>query len=171
TVFDGDDRIVTGELGEILGLSLWIARLPFAFIDVVAILEELGCRAIEAKSDIFTRLEASLLNRLHDEIEGSLGILQIRSKSAFIADIGVVTGILEALLERVENFRTITNSFTNGRSADRKNHEFLEIDRIVGMCAAIDDVHHGNRQDMGVCAADVAVKRQTGCLGCSLGNG
>ena len=30
--------------------------------------------------------------------------------------------------------------------ADRHDHEFLEIDRIVGMHAAVDDVHHRHRQ-------------------------
>ncbi len=56
-------------------------------------------------------------------------------------------------------------------SADRNDHELLEVDRVVGMGAAIDDVHHRNRQDMGVRTADIAVQRQTGGLGGSLGDG
>src|SRR5690606_4433641 len=151
TIFDSDDRIVAGELGEILGLSLWIARLAFAFIDVITVLEKFGRSAVEAKSNIFTRLETGLFDRFHDVIERSLGILQIRSKAAFIANIGVVTGILQTLLEGMENFRAITNSFTNGRSPHWQNHELLEINRIVSMCTAINDIHHGDRQNMGIC--------------------
>src|SRR5690606_41364191 len=51
TIFDSDDRIVAGELGEILGLSLWIARLAFAFIDIITVLEEFGRSTVEAKSN------------------------------------------------------------------------------------------------------------------------
>ena len=39
------------------------------------------------------------------------------------------------------------------------------------MRAAIDDVHHRHRQDMGVGAADIAVERQAGRLGRRLGDG
>ncbi len=31
--------------------------------------------------------------------------------------------------------------------ADRHDHEFLEVDRVVGVLAAVDDVHHRHRQD------------------------
>ena len=41
-------------------------------------------------------------------------------------------------------------------AGDRQNHELLDVDRIVGMRAAIDDVHHRQRQHMGVRAADIA---------------
>src|SRR5690606_31951758 len=47
----------------------------------------------------------------------------------------------------------------------------LEVDRIVGMGAAIDDVHHGNGQNMGIGAAHITVERQAGRFGSSLGNG
>jgi hypothetical protein len=41
--------------------------------------------------------------------------------------------------------------------ADRHDHEFLNVDRVVGMFAAVDDVHHRHRQDAGRGAADIAV--------------
>ncbi len=46
------------------------------------------------------------------------------------------------------------------RRADRHDHELLEVDRIVGVGAAVDDIHHRGRQDARRRAADVAVKRQ-----------
>ena len=46
------------------------------------------------------------------------------------------------------------------RRADRHDHEFLEVDRVVGMLAAVDDVHHRHRQDMRRDAADIAIERQ-----------
>ena len=39
------------------------------------------------------------------------------------------------------------------------------------MGAAVEDVHHGDRQDVGVRAAEVLVKRQAGGLGGGLGHG
>ncbi len=39
------------------------------------------------------------------------------------------------------------------------------------MGAAIDDVHHRHRQKMGVRAADIAIERQAGGFGGSLGDG
>ncbi len=43
---------------------------------------------------------------------------------------------------------------------DRLDHEFLDVDRVVGVLAAIDDVHHRHRQRAGIDAADVAVEGQ-----------
>ena len=51
-----------------------------------------------------------------------------------------------------------TASRIDGRG-DRHDHEFLDVDRVVGMLAAVDDVHHRNRQDAGRGAADVAEER------------
>ena len=42
---------------------------------------------------------------------------------------------------------------------------------IVGMLAAIDDVHHRHRQGAGIDAADIAVERQTEIRRGGLGDG
>ena len=76
-----------------------------------------------------------------------------------------MAGRVEGLLERVEDFRPHAHGFAEAFGADRHDHEFLEIDRIVGMCAAIDDIHHGHRQCAGGGAADITIERQTGRLG------
>jgi hypothetical protein len=39
------------------------------------------------------------------------------------------------------------------------HHEFLEVDRGVGVRAAVDDVHHGDGQDLGVGTAEVLEER------------
>src|SRR5882757_1189831 len=43
--------------------------------------------------------------------------------------------------------------------ADWQDHEFLEVDRVVGMHAAIDNVHHRHRQRPRRSAADVTIQR------------
>ena len=60
-------------------------------------------------------------------------------------------------------------SFVGG--ADRADHELLESDRGVGVGATVDDVHHRNREDIGVGTADVAIQRKAHILGGSFGNG
>ena len=48
------------------------------------------------------------------------------------------------------------------RRAHRDDHELLEVDRVVGVRAAVEHVHHRHRQDVGAdpVAAEVAVQRQ-----------
>ena len=51
------------------------------------------------------------------------------------------------------------------RRADRHDHELLEVDRIVGVLAAVEDVHHRHRQAGRADAAEIGVKRQSRRLG------
>src|SRR3979411_2818886 len=46
-----------------------------------------------------------------------------------------------------------------GRRADRHDHEFLEVDRVVGMHPAVDDVHHRGRQQARRAPAHIAIER------------
>jgi hypothetical protein len=77
----------------------------------------------------------------------------------------------EVLLQRVEDFRTDTNGVGNAFSAGGQDHEFLHVDRVVGMLAAIDDVHHRDGQDVGVRATDVTVEREFARFSGGLGDG
>jgi hypothetical protein len=54
---------------------------------------------------------------------------------------------------------------------DRHHHEFLDVDRVVGVGAAVDDVHHRHRERARVDAADVAVQRDAQVLRRGLGAG
>ena len=56
--------------------------------------------------------------------------------------------------------RPLLQSVPKGRRPDRSDHELLDVDVGVGVGAAVDDVHHRYRQDVGVGAPDVAVERQ-----------
>ena len=44
--------------------------------------------------------------------------------------------------------------------AHRHGHELLQVDVVVGVLAAVHDVHHGHRQDVRVAAADVLIEGQ-----------
>ncbi len=78
---------------------------------------------------------------------------------------------MEHFLEVVEHFCTHADAFVERCCADRTDHEFLEADGSVRVCAAVDDVHHRNGKNVCVATADVFVKGKTEIVGCSLGNG
>ena len=41
---------------------------------------------------------------------------------------------------------------------NRSDHELLEVDRVVGVLAAVEDIHHRDRQRGGAESADVAIE-------------
>ena len=70
----------------------------------------------------------------------------------------------------MEDFRTVAHGVSHGRRADRHDHEFLDVDRIVGVGAAIDDVHHRARQHPRLHAAEVAIERLRRAVGRGFGD-
>ena len=65
----------------------------------------------------------------------------------------------------MEHFRAHAHGIRHALGADRHDHEFLDVDRIVRMRAAIDDVHHRRRQNAGIGAADIPVERHRAGFG------
>ena len=67
---------------------------------------------------------------------------------------------LSTRLEVVEDLGDHADALGEALGSDGHDHEFLEVDLVVGVLAAVDDVGHRHGQDAGVGAADVAVERQ-----------
>ena len=116
-------------------------------------------------------LVAGLADRAYHEIEGGIRRRQVRRKTALVADIGVVAGLFQLAAQRVEDFRAAAQRFGEARSPHGEDHEFLEIDRVVGVHAAVDDVHHRHRQGPRRGAADIAIERHVEGFGRRLGAG
>src|SRR5262249_48076581 len=57
-------------------------------------------------------------------------------------------------------FGTVSKRFGECWRAFGHDHEFLKIDRRVGVSSTVDDIHHWNRQHLCVRAAQIAKKRQ-----------
>ena len=55
--------------------------------------------------------------------------------------------------------------------AQRHDHELLHVDGVVGVRAAVDDVHHRGRQQPGADPAQVAEQRQPAVVGRGMGGG
>jgi hypothetical protein len=69
-----------------------------------------------------------------------------------------VAGVVQLLLEGGEDLGADAHGVGHVAGGDRHHHEFLDVDRVVGVLAAVDDVHHRHRQGAGVDAAHVAVQ-------------
>ena len=57
-----------------------------------------------------------------------------------------------------------------GGRTDGSDHELLDVHIGIGVGAAVEDVHHRHRQQVGVGSAQVLVQRQIGGIGGSLGH-
>ncbi len=158
-VLDRDDRVAGGQVGEIARHAFGIEGLTLAGKHVLAVPVELGRRRIEGEKHVIAGPIAGVLDRLGDEAERRVGRGEIWRKAALVADIGVVPGILQLLAQRVEDLRADADGLRDSLGADRHDHEFLDVDRIIRVDAAIDDVHHRHRQGAREDAADIAVKR------------
>ena len=135
-----------------------------------AVLEEFARSGVEAERDVRPELETRRLDRLADVVERGFRRRQIGSEAALVADIGVEAGLFQRRFQGVEHFRAPAHRLADAPGAHGQDHEFLEIDRIVGVNAAIDDIHLRRRQDAGLGAADIAVERQFRGVGRRLGD-
>ena len=173
-VFDGDDRILllqTGVVGHELGggqLAL-VALLEDVFF--LLLVEELGGSDVEGEGDVFAELVTGFFDSLGDDFQRVVGALERRGEATFVTDGGVQAHVVQDLLQRVEDFRAVAERFREGRGADGHDHEFLEIDRSIGVRATIDDVHHRHGKHFGVRATDVFIKRLAHLRGGGFGDG
>ena len=67
---------------------------------------------------------------------------------------------MQDVLQAVENLRPHAQRFAKVGRAQRHHHELLEIDIVIRMLAAVEDVHHRHRQYFRVGASQVAIQRQ-----------
>ena len=95
---------------------------------------------------------------------------QVGREAALVAEAGGEAALLQHRLQRVVDLGAPLQRLAEGRRADRRDHELLDVDAGVGVRAAVEDVHHRHRQHVGVRPADVAEQRQLGRLGGRLGH-
>ena len=73
--------------------------------------------------------------------------------------------LFEDRLEAVVNLGAGTERLAEGRKTDRSDHELLDVDVGVSVCATIEDVHHWYWQHMCVWSTDVTEQWQVSRLG------
>ena len=87
---------------------------------------------------------------------------QVGGKAALVTHGHAHAFVVNDFFERMKNFGAVTQCFSKAGRTDRDDHQLLQIKVVVGVCAAIDHVHHGHRHLHGAHAAEVAVQRQAG---------
>ena len=72
--------------------------------------------------------------------------LEVRREAALVADRRREAALVEQRLQRVEDLGAHAQALGEGARARRDDHELLEVDRVVGVGAAVDDVQHRHGQ-------------------------
>ena len=172
-VLNGDDGIGVDELLPVINhlgtrvLHALALELVHAGLGVV----ELGRGRVHGVHEVDAGLKAGLLHGLGDVLE-RLGIgLKVGGKAALVAHAAAQAGLVQHALEGVVDLGAPTQALGKARGAHRHDHELLEVDVVVGMHAAVENVHHGRGQQVSVDAAQVLVQRQARRLGSGAGNG
>ena len=161
TVFDRDNRVFACPAFPIvnhLSRSKFLASGPFEFIDALFNIIEFGSCRVESDAHFVIRFIASVFDSLKNHFDSLFVRFQIRSKAAFVTDIGRIASAFEDLLQVVEDFRTHSDSLTERGSADRHNHEFLEVHAVISMRTAIEDIHHWDRKNSSIATTDIAIE-------------
>ncbi len=166
-VFDRDDgRVLTFQVDPILD---HLCAGPFALIglleDVLAVREELAGRGIEGDPDVDSGLVTSLFNGFMNDHQSFFVGPQTGRKAAFVTDRRGIPALLQHALQRVEHLDAPAQGFGELRGAIGRDHELLKVHRRIGVCSAVDDVHHGDGENTGADAAQVAIER------CAFGSG
>jgi hypothetical protein len=116
-VLDRDDREPLAQVDQIGGHALGVDGLALARHDVFAVLEELGRGDVETQVEVLAGQITGRLARLGDEAQGFFGRGQVRGEAALVADVGVVAGVLQLLLQGVEDLRAHAQGVGEGLSA------------------------------------------------------
>ena len=71
-----------------------------------------------------------------------------------------VAGVGQGCLQCLKYFGPHPDSIGKHLRTNRHYHEFLYIDCVVGMCTSINDIHHGNGQQICPNSANIRVERE-----------
>src|SRR5919197_1263806 len=128
-VFDRDDRVALDELGPEPG-HLGAREL--------APLEPVGAVAVDLARGWVERDRDALavpggLGRVHDRVDRRFARLEIGREATLVADTSREAAVVEDALERVVDLGADPNRLHKAVCADRDDHEFLQVDRVVGV--------------------------------------
>ena len=151
-VFDGDDGIladpVAPEFRHLFGGALGLVGF-LEDVFLAGAIVELARRGIERDGNLLAGLVAGGGDGFENALERLFVGFQIGREAAFIADGGGIAVLLEHGLQVMEHFDAPAQRFVKAGSADGHDHEFLHVHGIIGVRAAIEDVHHRDGKSVG----------------------
>ena len=98
-------------------------------------------------------------------------MLEVGGEAALIADAGGQATLPDHRLQGLVDLGPPAQRLGEGRGADRGDHELLDVHVVIGVRAAVQDVHHRDGQHVGVRAAEVAEQRQAAGVRSGAGDG
>ena len=173
SVLDADDRVLSTELLPVVDPGGAVHLLADTRQDVQALLlvVEFAAGGIQGELEVLVRLVTGLFDGHQDGVECLFVGVEVRSESALVTNVGAQSFAGQDLFEVMEHLGAHAQAFREGVRADRHDHELLDVDGVVCVGTAIDDVHHGHRHQVGVHATDVTVQRLTEGARGGLGHG
>ncbi len=132
---------------------------------------ELARRRIERDRHVLARTVTGCLDARYEHLQGLLVGRQIGCEPALVADGRAEAALVQRALERVEDFGPHAQALREARRAIGHDHELLKVDLVVGVRAAVEDVHHRHRQHPRGLAAEVAPQRKALLRGLRVGRG
>ena len=146
TVLDRHEREGSDQLAEVVDHLRGRQRAIFALQGVGAVGVELVGGDVEGERDILSRRVAGRLDCLGEQLEGFAVGGQVGGETALVADVGGQAALAQHSLERVIDLNSPPQSLGEAGSAGRDEHELLDVHRVGGMGATVENVHHRNRQ-------------------------
>ena len=162
-ILDGTDGVLLAQAAPMLG-QLVRGKCAAGFGQHIAsLLFPFAGRRVEREGDIRTGGITRAGNRVENQIERLLFFGNIRCKAALIAHARGKTLLFEQSCQRVIDLRAHLQRRAEILRTDGHDHEFLHVQPVACVYAAVQDVHHRHGHQVRLRAAQKAEKRHILC--------
>ena len=167
-VLDGHDGVlVAPPLPEVHHLrTCALVACAFELVQTALLVVELRRGRIHGQQHVLTWTVSRLFYRLEDHFHSFFVAAQVGGKATFIPHVGAVALGLQHALEVVEDLGAHAQAVGERLCAHRHDHEFLDVDLVVGVRATVQDVHHGHGKGACTHTPHVAVQWQSKAIRC-----
>src|SRR5665648_131182 len=138
-VLDRPDRVVADHRRVPLDHVARGQRLAGDVVGPVAV-ELTGCRVKSDRDPGDPGGVARSLDGLHQQGEDVLGSGDVRGEAALVAQSGVHAAVAQQAAELAVDRRSGAHGLGEGRCTQWRDHELLEVQRVRGVSAAVEDV-------------------------------
>ncbi len=126
---------------------------------------ELGRGRIECDGHFFTQFITCFFDGRGHHFQGFVATFQVRGEATFVPHGGIQAFVVKDFLETVKDLGPHAQGFPKSGRAHWHDHEFLKIDVVIRMLAAVQNIHHRQGQVLGVGASQVTIERESEVVG------
>ncbi|TMA37994.1 MAG: hypothetical protein E6J79_08570, partial [Deltaproteobacteria bacterium] len=128
---------------------------------VAVVVRQLARRRVEGEGAGAAGCEPGVLDRLHQQVERFLVRAERGREPAFVAHRGREPAAVEERAQGMVDLDTLADRLGERRRPVRHDHELLEVERVGGVPAAVDDVHQRDGEKPGTVPAERTVEGLT----------